>query len=147
LVILIGQAGRPTSDGAALAAIAGLSLGLDLTLRALQDSLKQQGLPWERAKAFDGSAPIGTFHAYQSEIELDNIHFLCTINDVPRQQGNSRDMIFTFPKIIQALARVWTLMPGDLIYTGTPSGVGVLETNDRISVASPGLGDFHWHVI
>ena len=147
LVVLIGQGGKNISESSARTHIAGLSLGVDLTLRDVQTSLKKKGLPWEIAKAFDQSAPLGTFTPLGDTTALDNISFSCEVNGALRQEGNSGQMIYSIPFIIQYLSDLWELQPGDLIYTGTPSGVGPLVSGDTIKVAGRGIGEFSWDVL
>jgi len=147
VVIRIGQAGRAHSCDEAFSMIDGITLGLDLTLRDIQTELKQKGLPWERAKAFDQSAPIGEFLPYDGSIDLAGIEFSCIVNGSVRQQGITKDMIFSFDRLIMELSTVWYLRPGDMIYTGTPSGVGPLCAGDRIVIESDQLGYFTWNVI
>jgi len=147
LVVKIGRAGRVGEPDQAPSYVAGLSLGLDLTLRDLQRQLKQKGLPWEAAKAFDQSAPIGDFVAYDASMDLDNIAFRCSVNGVQRQAGNSRDMIFPVGRLLVELSRIWVLQPGDLLFTGTPAGVGPLRIGDRVEIASDLIGAFAWSVV
>lgn len=147
VVIRIGQAGRATSCDEAFSMIDGVTLGLDLTLRDVQTGLKQKGLPWEVAKAFDQSAPIGEFLPYNGSLDLTGIEFCCIVNGVVRQRGITRDMIFSIDRLIMELSAVWFLHPGDVIYTGTPSGVGPLCAGDRIVIESEQLGYFTWNVI
>ncbi len=147
LVVLIGQGGRNIKETSARSHIAGLSLGVDLTLRDVQTSLKKKGLPWEIAKAFDQSAPLGTFVPLGDSTDLDDIAFSCEVNGALRQEGNSGQMIYSIPYIIEYLSDIWALQPGDLIYTGTPSGVGPLVSGDTIKIAGSGIGKFTWDVL
>lgn len=147
LVVRIGRAGRVPDAGQAAAFIDGFTLGLDLTLRDVQQRLKQQGLPWEVAKAFDASAPIGAFTDWDASFDLQNIEFQCSVNGELRQSGNTGDMLFPVARLLVELSRVWTLRPGDLLYTGTPAGVGPLYVGDSIELASPATGCFHWTVV
>lgn len=146
LVVLIGQGGSNISASNARFHIAGLSLGLDLTLRDVQSSLKKKGLPWEIAKAFDQSAPLGEIVPLNNSIDLGDISFSCEVNGALRQQGNSGQMIYSIPQIIQYLGSIWELLPGDLIYTGTPAGVGPLDSGDTIKIFSEGIGEFTWEL-
>mgnify|MGYP000022350725 CR=1 FL=1 len=123
------------------------SVGLDLTLRDLQQQLKQKGLPWEAAKAFDQSAPIGEFVAYDARMDLAAIDFRCSVNGVQRQAGNSRDMLFPVTRLLVELSRIWVLQPGDLVFTGTPAGVGPLRIGDRVEIASELTGAFAWSIV
>ena len=147
LVVAIGREDRDIAREQALNCIAGVTLGIDLTLRDLQSKLKQAGQPWERAKSFDGSAPIGKFTVWSGQMDIQNIEMRCTVNGVLRQQGNTRDMLFPVAEIIAFLSRHWRLLPGDLIFTGTPAGVGPLASGDRITIESPQIGGFSWNVI
>ena len=147
LVLKIGRAGRVTAAEQALSHVSGLSLGLDLTLRDVQLQLKQNGLPWEAAKAFEQSAPVGDFVAYDAAIDLGDIPFRCSVNGMQKQAGNSRDMIFPVPRLLVELSRIWTLQPGDLLFTGTPAGVGPLRVGDRVEIASDLTGAFAWTIV
>lgn len=108
-----------------------IGIGIDLTARDLQNECKKKGLPWEIAKAFDNSAPLGEFLAVSDFNDLDNIKFSLKINGEIRQNGNSGDMIFSFAKIIAYLSQFITLKIGDLIFTGTPAGVGPIKIGDH----------------
>jgi acylpyruvate hydrolase len=123
--------------------VAALTLGLDLTLRDLQGELKKKGAPWELAKAFDQSAPLGEFVPYDGR-DLQALEFTCDVNGERRQSGHTRDMLFPVARQIQILSRSWALAPGDIIYTGTPAGVGPLVPGDRVVLAGAGLGRFEW---
>jgi len=147
VVVLIGQTGKNISKSAALDHIAGLTLGLDLTLRDVQSDLKQKGWPWEISKAFDQSAPLGTLTAFDEALPLDNIAFECSVNGDVRQTGNTGEMMFSIPTLINYLSGIWELQEGDLIYTGTPSGVGPLQSGDRVTLRSDQLGKFEWHLV
>ena len=147
LVVAIGGEGKDIPPARALDYVAGVTLGIDLTLRDLQTKLKQSGQPWERAKSFDGSAPIGKFIGWSTRGDIQNIEMRCSVNGVLRQQGNTRDMLFPVAEIIAFLSRHWRLLPGDLIFTGTPAGVGPLVAGDHIEIESPLIGRFSWDVI
>ena len=145
LVLLIGKEGKDIPESQALAQISDITLGLDLTLRDIQKQLKLKGLPWERAKSFEESAPLGIFKKYH-DIDLDNLTFSCAVNGDLRQNGNTGEMIFPVAKLISILSNWWTLKPGDIIYTGTPAGVAPLKPGDRIVVESPKIGSFSWNL-
>jgi len=147
IVVLIGKEGRAETAEEAAPFIAGLTLGLDLTLRDLQRSLRQKGLPWEIAKGFDQSAPIGSFVPREKVFDLSNIEFRCRVNGQIRQQSNTKDMIFPIGRLIVEVSRIWELTPGDLIFTGTPSGVGPLRIGDCVEIESPNLGSFSWEIV
>jgi len=109
-----------------------IGLGIDFTARDLQSSLKSKGLPWELAKAFDGSAPVGEFIKKSELGPLDDIRFSLNKNDVTVQAGTSGDMIFTIDQIISFVSGYFTLKKGDLIFTGTPKGVGPVAKGDTL---------------
>jgi 2-keto-4-pentenoate hydratase/2-oxohepta-3-ene-1,7-dioic acid hydratase in catechol pathway len=109
-----------------------ITLGIDLTSRDLQDRLRTAGMPWEISKCFDGAAPIGRFIPVSKTGDLANIGFRLEINNKVRQKGNTSDMIFGFNEIIEYVSRFFTLKTGDLIFTGTPPGVGQLQKNDNL---------------
>ena len=145
VVLLIGREGRDIPQANALSFITGVTLGLDLTLRDVQGRLRKAGLPWELSKSFEQSAPLGLFKAYDPDsIDLENLSFTCSVNGELRQEGNTRDMIFSIKSLIHTLSGWWTLKPGDIIFTGTPSGVGPLEAGDRVDIDSPVAGPFSW---
>ena len=145
VVLLIGREGRDIPQANALSFIAAVSLGLDLTLRDVQVQLKKAGLPWELSKSFEQSAPLGLFKAYHpGSIDLENFSFTCSVNGDLRQQGNTRDMLFPIKSLIHKLSGWWTLKPGDIVFTGTPSGVGPLKAGDRVDIEGPGTGLFSW---
>ncbi len=145
VVLLIGREGRDIPESNALGFIAGITLGLDLTLRDVQGKLKKSGLPWELSKSFEQSAPLGIFKAYDPDsIDLENFPFTCKVNGELRQEGNTRDLLFPVTSLIHRLSGWWTLRPGDIIFTGTPSGVGPLKAGDRVEIESPVTGSFNW---
>ena len=145
VVLLIGRGGQDVPEADALSHIAGITLGIDLTLRDVQGQLKKSGLPLELSKAFEQSAPLGHFKTYDTNsIDLENLPFTCSVNDDLRQQGNTRDMLFPVRNLIHRLSGWWTLRPGDIIFTGTPSGVGPLKAGDQVDIESPVTGRFSW---
>jgi acylpyruvate hydrolase len=108
-----------------------LTYGIDFTARDLQDELKKKGQPWELAKAFDGSAVLGAFVPL-SNFNTQNIDFQTFINEKVVQDGHTRDMIFNFDYIVSYASKFFTLKQGDLIFTGTPAGVGSVKIGDKI---------------
>lgn len=110
-----------------------IGLGIDFTARDLQDQCKAKGLPWEIAKAFNGSAPIGDFKPVSDFSDLKDIDFQLEINGEMRQKGNTSLMLFDFATIISYVSQFFTLKKGDLIYTGTPAGVGPVKIGDRLT--------------
>ncbi len=109
-----------------------IGIGFDFTARDLQSEFKAKGLPWEPAKAFDGAAPISKFINKENFDNLESIEFSMHKNGVLTQSGNSKDMIFPIDKIIAYVSQFLTLKIGDLIYTGTPAGVGPIEIGDKL---------------
>ncbi|WP_303821979.1 fumarylacetoacetate hydrolase family protein [Apibacter mensalis] len=106
-----------------------IGLGIDFTARDLQDRLKEKGLPWEKSKAFDRSALIGNFVS-KEKFNLDNLNFSLVKNGKIQQKGNTSEMIFSFDYLISYISQYFTLKMGDIIFTGTPSGVSKLSEND-----------------
>jgi 2-keto-4-pentenoate hydratase/2-oxohepta-3-ene-1,7-dioic acid hydratase in catechol pathway len=146
LVVLIGTKGKPRTHQEAQQAIGGLSLGLDMTLRDTQQKLRSKGKPWELCKAFENSAPVGEFSPPPVSVDLNNLEFTGTVNGKLRQHGNTSDLVFPITTLIQYLAGIWTLLPGDLLYTGTPQGVGAVQRGDRLTVEAPWCGRFEWTI-
>ncbi len=109
-----------------------ITIGIDITARDIQNRNSAAGLPWELSKCFDGAAPIGKFIPVSSVGDIENIEFRLDINDRMVQQGNTSDMIFSFSEIIAYISTFFTLKTGDLIFTGTPSGIGPLGKDDHL---------------
>lgn len=109
-----------------------IGLGIDFTARDLQSNLKAKGLPWELAKAFDNSAPVSEFIPKDTFGELNNLEFSLLINDQLKQMGNTKNMLFSFEDIICFASQYFTLKKGDLIFTGTPQGVGKINLGDNL---------------
>ena len=147
VVVKIGKEGRAAAAAEALSFVSGVTLGLDLTLRTTQAELKKKGLPWEKCKAFEQSAPLGDFIVYPGSIKLDDISFGCRVNGEVRQQGTTRDMLFSIPVLIVEISRIWLLRPGDIIYTGTPPGIGPLNAGDTIEAFGERIGSFSWKIV
>ncbi len=109
-----------------------IGIGIDFTARDIQAICKEKGLPWEKAKAFDYSSPIGQFIHKDKFADIHNINFKLLINGHTVQKGNSSDLLFSFDTVIAAVSKFITLKTGDLIYTGTPEGVGPVKIGDRL---------------
>jgi 2-keto-4-pentenoate hydratase/2-oxohepta-3-ene-1,7-dioic acid hydratase in catechol pathway len=109
-----------------------VTVGIDITARDIQDRQIKAGKPWDITKGFDGSAPLGTFIPLSEAGQIDNLDFSLKINDKIVQKSNTADLIFCVDKIIEYVSRFYTLKTGDLIFTGTPSGVGKLHKNDNL---------------
>ena len=133
LVIKINKLGKNISKKFAPTYYDEIGLGIDFTARDLQQECKEKGLPWEKAKAFDYSAPMSQTFIKKSEFEdLNNIEFSLTKNQVIVQTGNTEDMLFNFDDLIVYLSQFLTLKIGDLIFTGTPAGVGPVIIGDHL---------------
>ncbi|MEA1877684.1 MAG: fumarylacetoacetate hydrolase family protein [Bacteroidota bacterium] len=115
-----------------------ITVGIDFTARDLQKKAKEKGLPWEKAKAFDGSAPIGEFISLNKLKNPKEIDFSLDINSNRVQTGNTKEMIFSFSELIAYVSRFFSLKMGDLIFTGTPAGVGPVKIGDRLEAAIEG---------
>ena len=132
LIIKIGKEGKHITSKFARNYIEAIGLGIDFTARDLQQKCKEKGLPWEIAKAFDHSAPIGEFIPVKEIPDLNAIQFSLKQNQIVVQNGNSADMIFSFDDIISYVSQRFTLKKGDLIFTGTPAGVGKINIGDLL---------------
>jgi 2-keto-4-pentenoate hydratase/2-oxohepta-3-ene-1,7-dioic acid hydratase in catechol pathway len=132
LVCKIGKMGKKIAEPFAMNYISEIGLGIDFTARDLQSKLKQKGLPWELAKGFDGSAVVGNFKPLSAFDMSHGIHFHLTKNGITTQTGNSLEMIFSFSKIVSFVSEYFTLKTGDLIFTGTPSGVSAVKIGDKL---------------
>lgn len=146
LVIKINKIGKHIHPEFAHKYYKEVTLGVDFTARDLQQQCKQKGLPWEKAKAFDGSAPIGEFVSLKSlNKSVQQLEFKLLQNGETKQQGNAQQMIFSVNEIIAHVSQFFTLKIGDLIFTGTPAGVGKVSINDRLEAYLEGkkLLDFN----
>jgi acylpyruvate hydrolase len=144
-VVRIGHGGRDIAESDALPHLDGVTVGFDLTLRDVQRRLKEKGLPWEKAKAFEGAAPLGEFVSLE-DVDVADLAFEGRVGGALRQSGRTRDMLFPIPRLIAGLSAIWTLAPGDLIYTGTPAGVGPVAPGDELVAEAEGIGTFAWTV-
>ena len=133
LAVLIGRPLTKASASEAEAAILGYGLALDLTLRDVQTRLKDKGQPWERAKAFDGACPLSPFVSVD-RLRRDHLTFTLDINRERRQTGDTREMLNPIVPLIAHMSTQFTLMPGDVVLTGTPKGVGPLESDQILSL-------------
>lgn len=132
LVIKISKNGKNINEQFSNKYYEEIGLGIDLTARDIQQECKELGHPWEKAKGFDGSAQISHKFINKSELDLNNINFKLEKNKKRVQNGNSKDMIYSFDYIISYVSKFYTLRAGDLIYTGTPAGVGKVEIGDKL---------------
>jgi 2-keto-4-pentenoate hydratase/2-oxohepta-3-ene-1,7-dioic acid hydratase in catechol pathway len=132
LVIKIQRLGRSIPEKFAHRYYGEIALGVDFTARDLQNEMKDKGLPWEIAKVFDYSAPVSGFVPLPERDDPAGIDFHLALNGKTVQQGNSKDMIFSFDQIIAYVSRFMTLKTGDMIFTGTPAGVGPVQIGDHL---------------
>ncbi|MFN5346297.1 MAG: fumarylacetoacetate hydrolase family protein [Bacteroidota bacterium] len=132
VVVKINKAGKHIDEKFAHRYYDSVSLGIDFTARDLQSMLKAKGLPWERAKAFDGSAVIGSFLPLADVGMITDLNFSMSLNGQKVQSANTSEMVFSVDKVIAFVSRFITLKTGDLIYTGTPQGVGKVNVGDNL---------------
>ncbi len=132
VVIRISKEGKNIDEKFAPKYYDAIGIGIDFTARDLQDELKAQGLPWDIAKGFNGSAPLSEWIDIQHIKDVNNIGFSLKINNQLVQQGNTADMNFSIAHIIAYISTFFTLRKGDIIFTGTPSGVSSIKIGDRL---------------
>jgi fumarylpyruvate hydrolase len=143
LVVAIGRGGKniPASD--ALQHVYGYAVGLDMTRRDLQGEMKKQGRPWCIGKGFDHSAPIGPITPAEQAGDIAHAEIYVTVNGQDRQRSNTSQLIWNIAETIEHLSAAWELQPGDLIFTGTPEGVGAVVAGDTMVGGVAGLGELH----
>ncbi len=132
IVLRISKQGKHIDEKFAHKYFNSIALGIDFTARDVQTKLKEKGLPWDIAKGFDGSAPISEFYPISNFADLSNLTFSLLQNGEEKQLGNTNMMLFDFPFIISHLSKYFTLKVGDLIFTGTPKGVGPIAIGDHL---------------
>jgi fumarylpyruvate hydrolase len=135
MVVALAKGGRDIDTAHALDCIFGYGVGLDLTRRDLQAAMKAKGLPWDVAKGFDASAPVSSLHTAADIGHPRRARLSLDVNGTTRQDTDIADMIFAVPEIIAELSKLFELKPGDLVFTGTPAGVGALARGDRFRAA------------
>ncbi|KAF9242110.1 hypothetical protein BU15DRAFT_73037 [Melanogaster broomeanus] len=135
LGVVIGTGGRNISQEAAESHIAGYALAVDMTARNMQDEVKKKGLPWSAVKGFDTFTPIGKYIPKSSITDAHNLKLSLKINGVTKQDGTTADMIFRIPRLVEHVSSIMALEEGDLILTGTPSGVGAILPGDMVECA------------
>lgn len=143
LALLIGRPGKNIPAAHALEHLAGYGVALDLTLRDLQTELKNQGLPWDLAKGFDTSCPLSDFTPPDRVTDPNKLDLTLTVNGQVRQQGNTGQMMRPVEKIIAEISRYFRLESGDIILTGTPSGVAGITSGDRLEGTIEQVGKLH----
>jgi fumarylpyruvate hydrolase len=147
LVVAIGTGGRDIAVEDAARHIWGYAIGLDMTRRDLQGEMKKQGRPWCIGKGFDQSAPIGPIHPIAATGELTRGAITVAVNGQPRQKGDLSELIWSVNETIATLSQAWTLQPGDLVFTGTPAGVGAVNKGDVMEGRIDGLGTLRVAVV
>lgn len=140
LVVAIGRGGRDIAAVDALDHVFGYAVGLDMTRRDLQNAAKKEGKPWDMGKGFDHSAPCSALRTVADIGHPDRGAVTLTVNGAPRQTGDLADLIWSVAETIACLSRLVELQPGDLIFTGTPEGVGPVVAGDRLDGAVEGVG-------
>ena len=144
LVVALKSGGSDIPVGRALEAVFGYAVGVDLTRRDLQALAKDKGQPWEAAKGFDASGPVSAIRPSSDAPPQGAIRL--SVNGAVRQDAVVADMIWDVAEIISEASRLWTLKPGDLIFTGTPEGVGPLQRGDRIESEVEGVGSLSFQL-
>ena len=147
LVVALGSGGVNIEVGRANDCVFGYALGLDMTRRDLQNDCKKQGRPWEIGKGFDASGPIGPIHPREVTGTLSQGSNTLSVNGVQKQSSDLAQMIWNIPESIAYLSGLFELKAGDLIFTGTPEGVGAVVKGDKMIGHIAGLGDFEVHVV
>ena len=135
LVLQIGNKTDNVSPESALESVKSIAVGLDITARDLQSEAKKAGLPWALSKGFKTFAPVGNFVEYNEDVDLQNLEINVKVNGEIRQSGNTSMMLFSAAEIISYLSKNFTLLPGDLIFTGTPEGVSQIHSGDVIEAS------------
>jgi fumarylpyruvate hydrolase len=138
LVVALSKGGADVAVDAALDLVFGYAVGVDLTRRDIQAAAKDKGQPWDAAKGFDDSAPISAIRKWTGPAPQGAISL--SVNGETRQSAEVADMIWNVAEIISEASKLWRLAPGDLIYTGTPEGVGKLSRGDRVEASVDGVG-------
>jgi fumarylpyruvate hydrolase len=147
LVACIGKGGKNISAAQAMQHIFGYAVGLDMTRRDLQGEMKKTGRPWCIGKAFDHASPIGAITPAAQAGDIAHAELSLQVNGVDRQRSNVSKLIWNMAEIIEHLSAAWELQPGDLIYTGTPEGVGAVVSGDTMVGAAAGLQSISFKVV
>ena len=147
MVVALMQGGRDIAPEKALDCVFGYGVGLDLTRRDLQAAAKAKGHPWDVAKGFDHSAPVSALRPAREIGHPQDLRLSLEINGELRQQASTADMIFPLAAIVAELSKLWELAPGDLVFTGTPAGVGPLSRGDRVRAELAGVAVLEARVV
>jgi acylpyruvate hydrolase len=146
LVAVIGRGGKDIPRESALEHVDGYAVGLDMTARDIQSAAKKKGHPWSVAKGFDTFAPLGEIVSAKEVGDPQELRVTLTVNGATRQDGSTADMIFSVADLVAYCSTIFTLMPGDLIYTGTPEGVGPVQDGDELVATVTGLPELRVRV-
>lgn len=147
LVVAIGKGGKNIAAADALSHVFGYAVGLDMTRRDLQGEMKKQGRPWCIGKAFDESAPIGPIAVATQVPDIAQANIVLQVNGNVRQTSQISQLIWNIPETIEHLSAAWELQPGDLIFTGTPEGVGAVVRGDTLVARVDGLGGLTLQIV
>lgn len=147
LVAAIGKGGSDIAPADALDHVWGYAVGLDMTRRDLQMKMREMGRPWEIGKAFDRSAPIGPIHVASEVGHFERGELWLDVNDIPKQKSDVSHLIWSVAETVADLSKFFRLEPGDLIYTGTPEGVGAVVKGDLMTVGVERLGKLNVRVV
>jgi fumarylpyruvate hydrolase len=145
LVVALNKGGKDVPVERALDLVLGYAVGVDMTRRDLQNAAREKGQPWDASKGFDASAPISPIKPWTGAPPQGRIRL--AVNGQPRQDASLADMIWNVAEIVAEASKLWTLAPGDLIYTGTPDGVGPLVRGDRVEGEVEGVGSLSFKVV
>ncbi len=145
LVVALSDGGEDVSPERAMSLIYGYAVGVDLTRRDLQAAAKSKGQPWDAAKGFDASAPISAIQRCPGG-PVPSGRIRLSVNGQVRQDADIADMIWSVPEVIAQASRLWRLEPGDLIFTGTPEGVGPVQRGDRVEGTVEGVGEVSFNL-
>ncbi|HEY9169101.1 MAG TPA: fumarylacetoacetate hydrolase family protein [Lutibacter sp.] len=146
ILVKINKVGKHINQKFAHTYYSEIGLGIDFTARDVQDICKEKGLPWEKAKAFDGSAVIGEFYPKESLGDLNNLSFKLKKNDQIVQDGNTNAMLWKIDELIAFVSKFFTLKKGDVLFTGTPAGVGKVSENDVLVGILNGVENFRINI-
>ncbi|HET7561214.1 MAG TPA: fumarylacetoacetate hydrolase family protein [Rhodanobacteraceae bacterium] len=147
MVVALARGGRDIDPQHALKCVFGYGVGLDLTRRDLQTAMKAKGMPWDIAKGFDCSAPVSALRAASEIGHPTRAQLSLTVNGELRQQSDTGEMIFNVSEIIAELSKLFELRPGDLVFTGTPAGVGPLQRGDRVHADLHGVATLDGRIV
>ncbi|HEU4663288.1 MAG TPA: fumarylacetoacetate hydrolase family protein [Dokdonella sp.] len=147
MIVALARGGHAIAREHALDCVFGYGVGLDLTRRDLQAAAKVKGHPWDAAKGFDDSAPASALHRVADVGHPRSARLSLEVNGELRQQADIADMVFDVAAIIHELSLLWTLAPGDLVFTGTPAGVAALQRGDHVHARLEGIAELHGRIV